>query len=152
MWMRWLTIAGVCLGLQIPVGAQAPEPSQAQASEKLVLVVTAKVEDLDDNHYLWGAELAAARLKGNTKVLEGGLAGALRFSRENPGAVRGIVEIMIDVYSYAEEVRITCMDAAGRQVWKEKARANMGGSEESLARKMLERALAKAEKRTACGR
>ncbi len=63
----------------------------------------------------------------------------------------GIVEVMIDVFSYAEEVRITCMDAAGREIWKEKARANMGGSEEALARKMLERALGKTEKRPACG-
>jgi hypothetical protein len=152
MWMRWLAIVGVCLGLQIPAGAQAPEPSPAQATETVVLVVTPKVKDLEENHYLWASELAAARLRGTTKVLEGGLAGALRYSRENPGTVRGIVEIMIDVYSYAEEVRITCMDAAGRELWKEKARANMGGSEESLARKMLERALAKAEKRPACGK
>lgn len=70
-------------------------------------VVAVKVKDLAVNRYSWSAELAAARLKGATKVLEGSLAGALRYSRENPGTVRGIVEIMIDVYSYAEEFRIT---------------------------------------------
>lgn len=152
MWMKWIAIASVCLSLQIPGAAQPPEAAPSPAPEKVVLVVTAKVKDLEDNHYLWGAELAAARLKGATKVIEGGLAGALRYSRENPGSVRGIVEVMIDVYSYAEEVRITCTDPAGREIWKEKARANMGGNEEALARKMLERTLDKAEKRAACGK
>ena len=119
--------------------------------EKQVVVVAAKVEDLAEDHYMWGAEVAAARLKGKTTVVEGGLAGALRHVRENVGLARGIIEIMIDVHSWNEEVRITCFDTAGRVLWKEKAKANMGGNEEKLARNMLERALKKAEKRKACG-
>lgn len=64
----------------------------------------------------------------------------------------GIIEVIIDVYSFKEEVRISCFDPAGRELWKEKAKANMGGNEEALARKMFERALQKAEKHTtACG-
>lgn len=98
------------------------------------------------------AEMAAARLKGKTTVVPGGLAGALRHSRENPGTAMGIVEVMIDVHSWREEVRITCFDPAGREIWKDKAIVNAGGNEESLARKMLERALKKAEKRPICGR
>ena len=96
--------------------------------------------------------LPAFVVKGKPEVVEGGLAGALRHVRENPNSARGIVEVLIDVHSWNEEVRITCYDTAGRELWKEKVRANMGGGEESLARKMLERALKKAEKRPACGR
>ncbi len=147
MWFKWVGIACALFSWQVPTFAEAP----AQTADKLVIVVAAKIKDLDEDHYLWGAELAAARLKGNLKVIEGGLAGGLRYTRENPGTVRGIVEVMIDVYSFAEEVRITCMDASGREIWKVKAKANGGGSEEALARKMLERALNKAEKRPVCG-
>lgn len=58
----------------------------------------------------------------------------------------------MDVYSWREEVRITCFEPTGREIWKEKAIVNSGGSEEALARKMLERALRKAEKRPVCAR
>lgn len=133
-----------------PLAAQSEAPA-APPAEKQVVVVAAKVPDLAEDHYLWAAEMAAARLQGKPTVLEGGLAGGLRHARENPGTVRGIVEIMIDVHSWDEEVRITCYDTSGREVWKDKAKVNMGGSEEALARKMLDRALKKAEKRPACG-
>lgn len=129
----------------------APQPPPANADLQ-VLVVATEIEDLAKDHYQWAAEMVAGRLKGKTTVLSGGLAGALRQARENPGTVRGIVEVMIDVYSWREEVRITCLDPAGRELWKEKAVFNTGGNEEALARKMLEKALKKAEKRPACGR
>lgn len=124
----------------------------AQPGDPQILVVAAKVNDLAEDYYQWAAEMAAARLKGNTTVVPGGLAGALRHAREKPGSTLGIVEVMIDVHSWREEVRITCFDPAGREIWKEKAIVNAGGNEEALARKMLERALKKAEKRPACTR
>lgn len=130
----------------------AAQPAPTETGDRQVLVVAAKVADLAEDHYQWAAEMAAARLKGKTTVVSGGLAGALRHSRENPGSAMGIVEVMIDVYSWREEVRITCFDPTGREIWKEKAIVNNGGSEEALARKMLERALKKAEKRPACSR
>jgi hypothetical protein len=137
----------------LPLLAQSePTPTPTPvAAEKLVLVVAAQAHELPENHYLWAAEMAASRLKGKTSVLEGGLNAALRRSRENPGTTQGIIEVIIDVYSYKEEVRISCFDPAGRELWKEKAKANMGGNEEALARKMFERAIQKAEKHTACG-
>ena len=137
------------------IAAAAPVLAQAPAgptSERKVVVVAAKVKDLDVDHYLWGAELVAARIKGPTTVISGGLAAALKQVREAPGTVRGIVEVLIDVHSWDEEVRITCFDTSGRELWKDKAKVNMGGSEEALARKMLERAIQKAEKRALCGR
>lgn len=137
------------------IAAAAPVLAQAPAdppSERKVVVVAAKVKDLDADHYLWGAELVAARIKGPTTVISGGLAAALKQVREAPGTARGIVEVLIDVHSWDEEVRITCFDASGRELWKDKAKVNMGGSEEALARKMLERAIQKADKRPVCGR
>jgi len=131
-----------------PLSAQTD--AAPTADERQVLVVAAAIQDLPENHYLWAAEMAAARLKGKNTVMEGGLSGALRRSRENPGTTQGIVEIIIDVYSVNEEARITCFDPTGREVWKEKAKANMGGNEEALARKMFERVLTKAEKHPAC--
>jgi hypothetical protein len=119
--------------------------------EKKVLFVAAKIEDQAADRYLWAAEMAALRMKGKTEVLPGGLVAALQYSREKPGEVAGIVEIMVDVYSWREEVRITCFDNKGKSLWKEKAVVNTGGSEESLARRMVERAIKKAEDRPACG-
>lgn len=124
--------------------------SESEAAKKITLVVAAQIEDVPEDRHLWAAGLSASRLKGNLEVLEGGLAAALKHSRANPGKVARIVEVMVDAYSWREEVRITCYNATGRSLWKEKAVANMGGSEESLARKMVDRALAKAEKRPAC--
>ena len=153
MGCRWLAFGWV-LWLFLAMNVQALDEGAAAArpAEKTVLVVAAKIENLEADHYLWAAEMTAGRLKGPSKVVEGGLVSALRYSRENPGTVRGIVEVVIDVYSYAEEVRITCLDPAGRPLWKEKVRANMGGSEEALARKMLERALGKMESHASCGK
>ena len=117
-----------------------------------VLVVVAKAKDLDANHYLWAAEMAAGRLQGkNNQVLEGGLAAALKEAREKPGTVRGIVEIVVNVYAFDEDVRIGCFDAKGKQLWKKKSSVNAGGSEEDLARKLFERTLEKAEKMPPCG-
>jgi hypothetical protein len=141
------------LGWLVVAMLVAPERSawaNAKPPAREVLVVAAAVEDRPEAQYLWAAEMAASRLKGSTRVLPGGLAEALRYARENPGAVQGIIEVMIDVYSWKEEVRISCLDPAGRTVWKEKAVMNNGGSEEALARKMFERALKKAERRGAC--
>jgi hypothetical protein len=77
----------------------------------------------------------------------GGLAGGLRFSREHPEEVAGILEILIDVYTAFEEVRITCFDTAGRERWKRKTELNAGGSEERMARNMLDRVITKIEKK-----
>jgi hypothetical protein len=136
--------------------AASPLPvtmAQSAAPEPRVLIVVAKSKDLEANHYLWAAEMAAGRLQGkNNQVLEGGLAAALKESRENPGTVRGIVEIVVNVYSFDEDVRISCFDAKGKQMWKKKSSVNGGGSEEDLARKLFERTLEKAEKMPACGR
>lgn len=151
-------MSNLCTALALAISwplylAAQTEPTAATAtSDRQVLVVAAKINDLAEDHYQWAAEMTAARLKGKTTVISGGLAGGLRHARENPGAAMGIVEVMIDVYSWREEVRITCFDPAGREIWKEKAIVNSGGSEEALARKMLERALKKAEKRPACSR
>jgi hypothetical protein len=145
--VRWLAI--------LLVASSAPalgQPVETPAAEPKVVVVAAKVKDLDADHYLWGAELVAARIKGPTTVIAGGLAAALKQVREAPGTVRGIVEVLIDVHSWDEEVRISCFDTSGHELWKDKARVNMGGSEEALARTMLERAIQKAEKRPVCGR
>jgi hypothetical protein len=117
MGCRWLAFG--CVGLfLLGLDAQALDKSAAavDSSEKTVLVVAAKIEDLEADHYLWAAEMTAARLKGPSKVLEGGLVSALRYSRENAGTVRGIVEVVTDVYSYAEEVRITCLDPVDRHL------------------------------------
>lgn len=150
--MSYRTLA-LALAIACPLSLEAQTaPAPPVPAERQVLVVAAKVDDLAEDHYQWAAEMTAARLKGKSTVLSGGLAGALRHVRENPGTAMGIVEVMIDVHSWDEEVRITCFDSAGREIWKEKAVVNAGGSEEALARKMLERALKKAEKRPACGR
>lgn len=118
-----------------------------------ILVVVAKSKDLDANHYLWTAEMAAGRLPGaNLEVLEGGLAAALKEARQNPGTVRGIVEIVVNVYAWDEDVTITCFDSGGKRLWKKKSSVNTGGSEEDLARKLFERSLEKAEKMPPCGR
>lgn len=138
--------------LLLPAAAQPAPEDPTSPADLQILVVATEIEDLTKDHYQWAAEMVAARLKGKTTVISGGLAGALRQARENPGTVRGIVEVMIDVYSWREEVRITCLDPAGRELWKEKAVFNTGGNEQALARKMLEKALKKAEKRPACGR
>lgn len=152
--MSYRLAVALALAISSPLCLTAqPTPStSAPSGDRQILVVAAKVDDLAEDHYQWAAEMAAARLKGKTTVLSGGLAGALRHARENPGTASGIVEVMIDVYSWREEVRITCFDSAGREVWKEKTLVNAGGSEEALARKMLERALKKAEKRPACSK
>lgn len=150
--MSYRSIA-LALAIACPLSLAAQTaPATPTSAERQVLVVAGKVDDLAEDHYQWAAEMTAARLKGKSTVLSGGLAGALRHVRENPGTAMGIVEVMIDVYSWDEEVRITCFDSTGREIWKEKAVVNAGGSEEALARKMLERALKKAEKRPACGR
>lgn len=150
-----MAYCSIAFALTMPLvsllAAQLPTASPP-ASDLQVLVVAAEIEDLAKDHYQWAAEMVAARVKGKTTVISGGLAGALHQARENPGTVRGIVEVMIDVFSWREEVRITCFDPAGREIWKEKAVFNTGGNEEALARKMLERTLKKAEKRPACGR
>lgn len=113
----------------------------------MVLVVAAKVKDLDADHYLWAAEIVAARLDGEFEVLEGGLAGALRFSREHPGEAAGILEVLIDVHTVFEEVRITCFDTSGRERWKRKTELNAGGSEEKMERNMLDRVIEKIKKK-----
>ena len=129
------------------VGAADSAPQEPR-----VLLVVAKAKDLDANHYLWAAEMAAGRLQGkNNQVLEGGLAAALKEAREKPGTVRGIVEIVVNVYAFDEDVRIGCFDAKGKQIWKKKSSVNAGGSEEDLARKLFERTLEKAEKMPPCG-
>jgi len=135
--------------------ALAPHARGATESaprESRILIVVAKAKDLDANHYLWAAEVAAGRLPGkNKQVLEGGLAAAIREARGKPGTVRGIVEIVVNVYAWDEDVRITCFDPKGKQVWKKKSSVNAGGSEEDLARKLFERTLNKAEKMPPCG-
>ena len=96
--------------------------------------------------------VAAGRLPGgNNQVLEGGLAAAIKEAREKPGTVRGIIEIVLNVYSWDEDVRMTCYDPSGRQLWKKKSSVNAGGSEEELARKLFERTLQKVEKMPPCG-
>ena len=142
-----LTLALVAISVCQPGLADDTPP----ANEKKVLFVAAKIDKLEADHYLWAAEMAALRLKGPGKVLPGGLEAALKVALEHPESVRGIVEIMVDVYSWREEVRITCFNAKGKSLWKEKAVMNTGGSEESLARRMVERAIKKAEDRPACG-
>jgi hypothetical protein len=145
--LRFVAACAVLTNSMLPNTGAATE---SEKDEPVILVVASKVEDLPDDHYRWAAEMTASRLKGNTDVLSGDFAAALKYSRENKGRVAGIVEIIVDVYSFDEDVRITCYDASGRRIWKEKVSVNMGGSEEALARKMVERAIAKAEKRPAC--
>lgn len=144
---RVVALLAALAALTLPGGAPAVE---GEGNAPVILVVASKAKDLPPDHYLWAAELTASRIKGNTQVLEGDFAAALKHARENKGAVAGIVEIIVDVYAWDEEVRITCYDPAGRQLWKEKVSVNAGGSEEALARKMVERAIVKAEKRPAC--
>ena len=126
--------------------------AQEATPQDRVLFVVSQVKDLDANHYLWAAEMAASRMAGDhNEVLEGGLAAGLKQAREQKGTVQGIVEISIDVHSWQEEVRITCYDSAGRELWKKRTRVNAGGNEEKLARNMFERVLKKIEKEPACG-
>lgn len=142
------------LPLVLTAGVSGAQVAPTAATEEpRILVVVAQAKDLDANHYLWAAEVAAARLPGkNYQVLEGGLVAALREAREKPGTVRGIVEIVVNVYAWDEDVRITCFDTSGREIWKKKSSVNAGGSEEDLARKLFERTLEKAEKMAPCGR
>lgn len=144
------TLVAICL-VTSALSMAGQDAQGPVVAEPKVIVVAAQAKDLDENHYLWAAEMAAARLAGKTDVLEGGLAAALRYSRENPGSVQGIVEIVIDVHTVFEEVRVNCYDPKGRLLWKKKTELNAGGSEEKMARNMLERALKKAEKQPACG-
>ncbi len=60
-------------------------------------------------------------------------------------ASESVVEVMIDVHRVFEKVLITCYDTRGRIVWKKKTEINFGGSEDAMARKMLERVLKKPE-------
>lgn len=143
--MLFMMLAGAAV-----LNAQAA-PEGTSTSNR-VLIVVAKAKDLDADHYLWAAEMAAGRLPGgNNQVLEGGLAAAIKEAREKPGTVRGIIEIVVNVYSWDEDVRMTCYDPSGRQLWKKKSSVNAGGSEEELARKLFERTLQKAEKMPSCG-
>jgi hypothetical protein len=138
--------------LALYIWCQDAGAAEASAEGPRVLIVVAKAKDLDANHYLWAAEVAAARLPGkNNQVVEGGLAAALKEVREKPGTVRGIVEIVVNVYAWDEDVRIACLDVRGKEVWKKKSSMNAGGSEEDLARKMFERTLQKAENMPECG-
>lgn len=124
-----------------------PGLAQETNSRPDTVVVAAQAKDLDEDHYLWAAEMVAARLDGEFEVLSGGLAAGLRYSRENPGQIQGILEVMIDVHTAFEEVRITCYDSTGREQWKRKTELNLGGSEERMARNMLDRVIKKVEKR-----
>jgi hypothetical protein len=143
-----LLVLSLCAFAAVGVSAQ----SNPEASEPRILIVVAQSKDLDANHYLWTAEIAASRLPGeNKQVLEGGLVAALREARAKPGSVRGIVEIVVNVYAWDEDVTIGCFDASGKRIWKKKSSANTGGSEEKLARNMFERTLQKAEKMPPCG-
>lgn len=90
--------AALALALFFPLCLAAQPAPATQTGDRQVLVVAAKVNDLAEDHYQWAAEMAAARLKGKTTVVPGGLAGALRHVRENPDSAMGIVEVMIDVY------------------------------------------------------
>ena len=129
----------------------APVVASGNDSGKQIVVVAAKAKDLDEDHYLWAAELVAARLEGDFKVVPGGLGGGMRYSREHPEEVAGILEVVIDVYTAFEEVRITCFDTNGRERWKRKTELNAGGSEEKMARNMLDRVIKKVEeKRLSC--
>lgn len=136
-----LLLAAAVLVHGAPVAASNDDPGEH------VLVVAAKAKDLEEDYYLWAAELVAARLEGDLKVVPGGLAGGLRFSRENPEKVAGILEVVIDVYTAFEEVRITCFDTSGRERWKRKTKLNAGGSEEKMARNMLDRVINKIDKK-----
>lgn len=149
-----MNLVRVLAVLAFAVITAIPAPGQqASAQEPRILIVVAKVKDLEANHYLWAAEIAAGRLQGkNNQVLEGGLAAAIKEAREHPGTVRGIVEIVVNVYAFDEDVRISCFDAKGKQLWKKKSSVNAGGSEEELARNLFERTLEKAETMPACGR
>ena len=142
--MLFMILAGAALNAQA-----APEGTP---TSNRVLIVVAKAKDLDADHYLWAAEVAVGRLPGgNNEVLKGGLAAAIKEAREKPGTVRGIIEIVVNVYSWDEDVRITCYNPSGRQLWKKKSSVNAGGSEEELARNLFERTLQKAEKMPPCG-
>jgi hypothetical protein len=144
----WARLAYALTILIAPALDAADSPTQGPRT----LIVVAKSEDLEANHYLWAAEIAASRLQGkNNQVLEGGLAAALKESREEPGTVHAIVEIVVNVYSWDEDVQIRCLDTKGKVLWKKKSSANMGGSEEKLARNLFERTLEKAEKMPPCG-
>jgi hypothetical protein len=135
------------------LAAQEPAATPAPQATNRILIVVEKDKELEADHYLWAAEMAAGRLKGDTKeVIPGGLAAGLKEAREKPGTVRGIIDIVINVYSWDEDVRIACYDATGHELWKKKSSMNSGGSEEDLARKLFERTLKKAEEMPACGR
>ena len=148
--MKTLCLAATVAALATLVPAAPATAEEATQDKPVILVVPGGVKDHPAAEYQWAAEMTAARIKGNTQTLEGDLGAALKYARENKGKVAGIVEILVDVYSWDEEVRITCYDPVGRKRWKDKVSLNMGGSEEALARKMVERAIVKAEKRPAC--
>lgn len=136
-----LVLAVLFIATAVPATAEETETGPES------LVVAAKAKELEEDHYLWAAEMVAARLKGNFKVLPGGLAAALRYSREQPAQVSGILEVMVDVYTAFEEVRITCYDPVGKERWKRKTELNTGGSEEKMARNMLDRVIRKIQKK-----
>jgi hypothetical protein len=147
--MKQLALLLVAAMAASQAGAEAAD---AGATPPRLLIVVAKSENLEANHYLWAAQIAANRLPGaNKQVLEGGFSAAIAEASKNPSTVRGIVEIIFNVYSWDEDVTITCYSAAGKKLWRKKSSANMGGNEEYLARKMFERTLEKAEKMPACG-
>ena len=149
--MRYVPAFAAVMAFTTTLAGQTPTPEPPAVDR--VLIVVSKEADLEPNHYLWAAEIAAGRLPGDDNVvLKGGLAAAVMEARENPGTVRGIVEIVFNVYSWDEDVRINCLDPSGKQLWKKKSSVNIGGGEEELARKLFERTLEKAKKMPPCGK
>ncbi len=72
MGCRWLAFG--CVGLFfLAMNAQALEEvaAKAESSEKTVLVVAAKIEDLEADHYLWAAEMTAAYMDDTGRLCLG---------------------------------------------------------------------------------
>ena len=95
----------LALLLAFPVWLRAQTPGATILYDTRSPVVTFAVESLD-------AALKAQNLRVTRMDYRNGSG--------PPGARK---EVVIDVYSYQEDVRVICYDHAGRELWKKKTRA-----------------------------
>jgi tetratricopeptide (TPR) repeat protein len=97
-----------------------------------------------NSDYPWAAHEIAASLAQPAAVFSGTLEDT--FARAKAGdAIRGVVEIHVNVDSAFESVRAVCYSVAGRKEWQKKTSMSWIGSQEQMARRMVSKVAAKIE-------
>jgi hypothetical protein len=97
--------------------------------------------------YGWGALQISGVLGRGAVPFEGSLIEAVKIAGEQKG-VAAIVELTLDTDSVYESGRVVCYRTNGTKVWEEKTMFNMGGGEERIARRFVDKLSAKVKGRT----